>query len=264
MPIVITPRDEHVLRLLGMFRVMTLKQIREHCFTQLSVPLVQRRLAKLRMAKLVRAFPFGVSGTNAWTLTSEGARASGFTESAYTRPPNTNTVHHDLVVTDYGLRMNVFGRINGWLAAHELMSKSNFKDTKSRIPDAVFEMDGIFKDSKLAALEVENTTKDDRRLTDFVHDYFLLNAEISDVFILWRSMSLRMRLRHRIEEYKYKKWRTPPRFWFSNSSLNNGLCFDFTSLNGETFNLLRGPVVAPVSVPVSAGAGHSNNLGAQS
>ncbi len=247
MPIVITPRDEHVLRLLGMFRVMTLKQIREHCFTHLSVPLVQRRLAKLRMAKLVRAFPFGVSGTNAWTLTSEGARASGFSEGAYTRPPNTNTIHHDLIVTEYGLRMNVLGKVNAWLGAHELMSKSDFKKTKSRIPDATFELDGLFKGNKVAALEVENTTKDDRRLADFVQDYYYLAGDISDVFIAWRTTSLRERLEHRIHDFKKHKWQHPARFWFSDYSLNNGLCFEFTDLKGEKLSLLNNPVAAPVA-----------------
>lgn len=254
MPIVITPRDERVLHLLGRYRVMTLKQIREACFTSLSIPLVQRRLTKLRLAKLIRSFPFGVSGTNAWTLTAEGARASAFDPKCFSRPPNTNTVPHDLIVTEYGLRMNVHPSCSLWTAAHELQRDSKFAMFKGRMPDASFKWEGLTKSWSVAALEIENSTKDNRRLKEIAWEYFRMENFCSDVFIAWRSPGLRRRLEEKFREVFEEVGSHLVRVWFSDYSLNDGLCFDFTSLTGEKLSLVSTPVTAPLKADNTSGA----------
>lgn len=245
MPITITLRDEKVLKLLGLFHVMTVKQVQEAAFEGRSEILAYKRLAKLRSAELVRSFPFGISGQSAWSLTAEGARSAGFDEKVFRRPPNRNTVQHDLIVADIGLKLLQRDLVHSWIGAHELCRNSFFQRYNLRIPDATFELVNTNNSRQLSALEIENTTKDNRRLKDFAGDY-AGNSMVSDVFIFWRSRGLRDRL-HKIafERTKGATSSLAPTFWFSEKSLNEGLCFEFINLKGQKVNLLRPPYNAP-------------------
>ncbi len=207
----VTKRDLALLNGLGNFRVLTMSQIRRYYFDDLARPLVQRRLSKLRAQKLLRSYPFGGQGALAWTLTSHAARLVERSEKIFRRPPNRNTLAHDLVIADIGLQLQELGILHEWLSTYEI--ELGLYHTQRHIPDAIFRLKVGDKLFGPIALEVENTLKSRQRINGMLYEY----AEwfrVTDLWLFWRKDWMAKAFR------KAAKNQEAPRVWIGKDSLN--------------------------------------------
>lgn len=224
----VTKRDSILLEGLGCFRVFTLSQIRTHYFGGLARPLVQRRLSKLRAQNLLRSYPFGEQGAHAWTLTSAGARAVGKPEKIFRRPPNRNTLLHDLVIADIGLELRRLGILHEWLSTYEI-ERSLFKSDR-HIPDALFRLrigEQLFGP---IALEVENTLKSRERIRRMLYEYEHW-FKVTDLWMFWRKEWMARSIRN-VAGSKEK-----PRIWIGKTSIDSGPRLELVGLDGAQLDL---------------------------
>lgn len=181
----ITDRDMSVLTALGTFRVMTASQIRRYFFNGLDRALVQRRLGRLRAQGVLRSFPFGPAGELAWTLTTEGARVIDRPSRIFLRPPNRNTLLHDLSCVEVGLRLNSMKFLSDWVGAAEIESRSySYENRHEHIPDAVFRLKIGSENVGPVGLEVEQTLKTRERIREVVR-YYESSRVVTDLWFFW-------------------------------------------------------------------------------
>lgn len=165
----ITDRDERVLQALGTFRVLARWDIESTFFEGRGRDLVQRRLSKLRKQGVIRSFPFGEYGRLAWTLTADGARIVGRPPHIFNRPPNRNTIPHDLACARVGLKLQSLGILSEWVSAYEIESRSfSYHRRNEHIPDAVFRLNINGQIVGPIALEMELTLKTRARIEEVV------------------------------------------------------------------------------------------------
>ncbi len=223
----LTVRDMDLLEGLGIFRVLTLAQIREHYFNGLVRPLVQRRLGRLRDKGYLRAFPFGDSGTLAWTLTSDGARLIRRSPKVFRRPPNRNTLPHDLAVAEIGLRLRRLGLLHDWMSAYEIELGTD--DRERHIPDAVFRLKVGEEILGPIGLEVENSLKSRTRINEMLFEY-RTHLKMTDLWLFWRKEWM-----GRI--FRETPTNVEPRIWIGARSIADGVCLELEDLSGEQLDL---------------------------
>ena len=226
----VTKRDSILLDGLGCFRVLTLSQVRTHYFGGLARPLVQRRLGRLRAQNILRSYPFGEQGSLAWTLTSEGARIVGKPEKIFRRPPNRNTLRHDLVIADIGLELRRLGILHEWLSTYEI--EQSLYGTDRHIPDALFRLKIGEQFFGPIALEVENTLKGRERIRSMLYEYEHW-FKVTDLWMFWRKEWMAKAIKE-VAEY-----RSEPRIWIGNSSVEDSSKLKLTCTDGSQLDLAQ-------------------------
>jgi hypothetical protein len=213
---------------LGKFRVLTLPQIRKYYFNGLARPLVQRRLGKLRAQNLLRAYPYGEQGALAWTLTSEAARLIERPERVFRRPPNRNTLAHDLAIAGIGLELERLGILYEWLGTYELELGLYHKER--HIPDAIFRLK--IGDTILGpiALEVENSLKCRDKIRSLLFEYSEW-FKVTDLWLYWRKDWMLRAFRDVAKRFP------EPRLWFAKHSLDCGNLLLLEDVEGVLLDL---------------------------
>lgn len=228
----VTQRDMTLIYGLGNFRVLTLSQIRKYYFEGLARSLVQRRLGLLRDKNLLRSYPFGDQGALAWTLTSEAARLIERPERVFRRPPNRNTLVHDLSVAGVGLELERLGILHEWLSTYEMELGLHGKDR--HIPDAIFRLK--IGDTLLGpiALEVENSLKCRDKIRRLLFEYSEW-FKVTDLWLFWRKEWM-------LKTFREVAGKFPePRLWFAAESLDHMPKHEhkivLTDIHGAALNL---------------------------
>ena len=228
----VTQRDMTLINGLGNFRVLTLSQIRKYYFGDLARSLVQRRLGLLRDKNLLRSYPFGEQGALAWTLTSEAARLIERPERVFRRPPNRNTLVHDLSVASVGLELERLGILHEWLSTYEL--ELGLYNKERHIPDAIFRLK--IGDTLLGpiALEVENSLKCRDKIRRLLFEYSEW-FKVTDLWLFWRKKWM-------LNTFREVGAKFPePRLWFAAESLDHTPKTEhkivLTDIHGAALNL---------------------------
>lgn len=224
----VTNRDLALLEGLGTFRVLTLEQIQKHYFGGLRRCLVQRRLGKLRAKNLLRSFPFGDRGLLAWTLTAEAARRIGRPTQIFRRPPNRNTLVHDLEVADLGLEFKRLGILHEWLSTYEI--ERELYSSGRHVPDALFRLQVGGRLLGPIALEVENTLKSQERIRTMLSEYYHY-FKVTDLWLFWKKDWMRRNFK------RHASKGGQPRVWVAKNSLHGPNKFLVEDLRGATLDV---------------------------
>lgn len=260
----LTPRDERLLTGFGHFRVLTLQQVQRYYFGGAARNNVQERLSQLRDAKLLRAFPFGEHGKLAWTITAEAARAIGRPPHIFRRPPNRNTLPHDLVAAEIGLRLGEMGVLHEWISAYELQIRAAKPNAEvAHVPDAVFRLKFGENIVGPIALEVENTYKSLARIEKRIDDYRCY-GKMTDLWFLWREdwMGRTLKKLPRILNRDFRH-EPPLRVWIGKKSYNDDLDLTLEGPKDEVLDVaaLAGFVTQKVQTPVPTEASEKESIG---
>lgn len=170
---VLTRRDFDLFLKLQSYGLLTTSQISRLVFANINVATVLRRLRKLEkdsyIAKVLRLEGHEI----AWSVTVKGAQTVG--SSLVKRNFRSDTLGHELKLTDLRLRLEGLGVAQFWTPEHEIRSKVARKHGLRQIKDRVIP-DGLmgvnFRGSKESvAIELELNFKNSGRYRKIFRQY---------------------------------------------------------------------------------------------